>query len=127
MDTSALQHFVVPPEALAYVESRGMSPQQKLTPGPHGEIGTYQLTPPAYADLQRLNPDYKNKDFFSVASNDSTAKQAMLDYLFQLGDNYNIPTNADDLIQAYNVSPTAYKKGKRNPAYVKTYHLGLSK
>jgi hypothetical protein len=118
----------ISPQAVAYTESRGMTPQQKLIPGPAGEIGTYQLTPIAFKDLQRLNPAYKTMDFFSVASNDVLAKKAMMDYMSLLethyAPHYGIKPTDENLLQMYNVGPVAFSRGKRNSGYVKTYNKG---
>jgi len=120
----------IQPKGVAYVESRGMTPEQKKKPGKAGELGTYQLTPIAYRDLQRLNSSYKNQDFATVALNDQTAQQAMKDYMKALQNNYffpwahRTPTDAE-LLQMYNVGPTAYKRGVRNPKYVQTYQRGV--
>jgi len=119
----------IQPKGVAYVESRGMTPAQKATPGKAGELGTYQLTPIAYQDLQRLNPAYKKQNFKTVALNDDLARQAMMDYMKVLQTNYFVPwahrTPTDpELLQMYNVGPTAYKRGVRNPKYVNIYQQG---
>lgn len=123
---SSLDQFTgVDPDAIAYTESRGMGFLDKLFPGKNGEIGKYQITPLAFADLQRLNPSYKSKNFYATAAVDPWAKQAMQDYMLQLHQHYGL-NNPDAVVQAYNIGPTAYKKGKRNPKYLKTYQEGLS-
>ena len=119
----------ISPKGVAYTESRGMTPQQKLIPGKAGEIGTYQLTPILFKDLQRLMPkQYKTLDFFKVASNDKLAQKAMGDYMSLLethyAPHYGVTPNDANLLQMYNVGPSAFAKGKRNPKYVDTYNIG---
>lgn len=88
------------------------------------------MTPIAFRDLQRLNPEYKKKNFYDITSNDDTARQAMIDYMKVLQTNYfqpfyrRLPSDAE-LLQMYNVGPTAYKKGVRNPKYAETYQRGI--
>ena len=120
----------VDPKAVAYTESRGMTPQQKLIPGSAGELGTYQLTPPAWGDLQRLMPDkYSKKNFYDIATDDTTAHEALQDYLGLLKNHYakayKINPTDENVLQMYNLGPTAFHRGKRNPAYVNTYKEGL--
>lgn len=122
----------ISPQGVAYVESRGMTPQQKLIPGAAGEIGTYQLRPQTFQDLQRLMPDkYGALDFFKVASNDQTAKAAMQDYMKLLethyAPHYNIQPTDENLLQMYNVGPKGFSKGKRNKNYVDTYSTAIKK
>jgi hypothetical protein len=126
MGNATDQFTGVDPKGVAYTESRGMNWFNKLWPGKNGEIGTYQLTPIAFRDLQRLDPKYKNANQFLTQAVDPWAKDAMEAYMRQLHENYNVPDNARELTQAYNVGPTAYKRGVRNPKYFKTYQEGVS-
>lgn len=116
----------IDPRRVAYVESRGMTPKAKATPGLSGEIGTYQITPVMFQDLQRLLPQkYSPLDFFSVASDDNLAKTAMQDYMSLLethyAPHYGIQPTDENLLQMFNVGPKAFSRGKRNPGYVETY------
>lgn len=116
----------VDPRGIAYTESRGMNLLQKLWPGKHGEVGTYQLRPTAFEDLRRLDPKYKNANFYVTAAIDPFAKDASMAYMQQLHDHYNIPQTAEALTQAYNRGPVGYKNGARNPQYYKTYQEGVA-
>lgn len=114
------------PQAVAYVESRGTPRSQLLKPGAAGEIGTYQIRPVMFQDLQRLMPrKYGTLDFFNVASNDNMSRQAMQDYMSLLethyAPHYGINPTDENLLQMYNVGPRGFAKGKRNPGYVATY------
>jgi hypothetical protein len=119
----------IQPKGVAYTESRGMTPREKLIPGKAGEIGTYQLTPTAFQDLQRLMPKYRAMDFFKVASNDNSAKMAMQDYMGVMeshyAPHYGIKPTDENLLQMYNIGPKAFSNGKRNSAYVQTYKRGI--
>ena len=121
----------IQPKGVAYTESRGMTPKAKLTPGKAGEIGTYQITPVAFQDLQRLMPKYRSMDFFKVASNDATAKIAMQDYLGLMeshyAPHYGIKPTDENLLQMFNVGPKGFSQGKRNSEYVKTYKQGIGR
>lgn len=115
-------------KGVAYNESRGATRKQLNTPGKAGEIGKYQIRPQTFRDLQRLNPEYRNKDFFATASNDILAEQALVDYLNILehhyAKRYGIEPTDENLLQMYNVGPVGFKNGKRNAEYVKSYKIG---
>ena len=134
---ASLMDFLMPnayaeinPKGVAYTESRGMTKAQKLKQGPAGELGTYQITPPAFRDLQRLMPEkYGKHDFYKIATDDQLAQEALMDYMGLLKDHYakhwNIQPTDPNLLQMYNLGPGAFRRGKRNPAYVNTYYQGL--
>ena len=117
------------PEGVAYVESRGASPQKLRTPGPAGELGKYQMTPPAWKELVRVHPDvYGKMDMFNTFVDENLQKKAMQDYfkiLEKQAKYFKLPTDDDALLQMYNVGIGAYKKGTRNQKYVDTYKQGL--
>ena len=118
----------IQPKGVKYNESRGASPQKLLTPGPSGELGPYQLTPKAWEDLQRVYPQYKTMDFFKTATNEPTAKTAMMDYMSIL-DGYlkawGLPNTDANILQSYNGGPGDFRNGERNPEYVRTYRKGI--
>ena len=119
------------PKGVAYVESRGMTPTQKLKPGPAGEIGTYQITPSMFADLVQNYPQkYKNKKLIDVAGNDATALPALMDAFSIINGyqkSYKLPTDDNTALQIYNLGIGSYLKGRRNPSYIRTYEEGLSR
>ena len=118
----------IPSSGVAYVESRGASRKKLETEGPAGELGKYQMTPPAWNDLARLKPEYAKKNRRATLINDTSAEQALRDYLDVLEHHYarlwHINPTDENLLQMYNVGPVAFRKGTRNPAYVSTYKRG---
>lgn len=121
----------IPSSGVAYVESRGSSRKKLETEGPAGELGKYQMTPPAWNDLARLIPEYRSKDRRSTLLNDILAEKALRDYLNLLEHHYaklwKINPTDENLLQMYNLGPSAFRSGKRNPAYVATYLRGQKK
>jgi hypothetical protein len=114
-------------DAIRYVESRGMSPWDQMRPGPDLEIGPYQLTPPAWNELRQEMPkEYGWQNRFITSYVEPWARHAAADY--QNIVSRRIKTNAPEAVaQAYNIGPTAYNRGERNPQYVKTYREGVKK
>jgi hypothetical protein len=119
----------IDPRGVAYVESRGATPERLRTPGPHGELGKYQMTPMAWKDLLRVYPKkYKDKDMFTTLTDDNTSLGAMQDYLKILEGylkTWGLETDDSSILQMYNVGPGKFKKGTRNPNYFQTYLRGL--
>jgi hypothetical protein len=115
-------------KGMAYVESRGASRKKLETEGAAGELGKYQMTPPAWNDLVRLMPKYRNLDRRTTLINDSLAEKALRDYLNLLEHHYarlwKINPTDENLLQMYNLGPSGFRAGKRNPAYVATYQRG---
>ena len=120
----------IPSKGVAYVESRGASRKRLETEGPAGELGKYQMTPPAWNDLVRLKPEYAKMDRRKTLIDDIMAEKSLRDYLNILEHHYaklwNIEPKDENLLQMYNVGPSAFRKGKRNPAYVATYKKGMA-
>jgi len=51
-------------DGIGYVENRNLPGWTRMVPGPAGELGKFQMTPIMWRDLQRLKPEYKNKNYF---------------------------------------------------------------
>lgn len=79
-----------------------------------GALGGYQLTPAAFAEIQKLKPQWKGQRFDVVARNDALAREAASDYLFVLTkqlENKGIPLNNANLLAAYHSGAGNVRKG----------------
>jgi hypothetical protein len=99
-------------DAIGYVENRNLPGFTRALPGPDGELGKFQITPPMWKDLQRLMPEKYGKKFHWLTSVvDPWAEEAAADYLTQLqthyAPHYNYAPTADNLVAGYNGGPKA--------------------
>jgi hypothetical protein len=100
-------------DAIGYVENRNLPGFVRALPGPDGELGKFQITPPMWKDLQRMMPEkypwWKNRWLTSVV--DPWAEGAASDYLMKLKDHYaphyGYAPTADNLVAGYNGGPRA--------------------
>lgn len=111
-------------DAIKYAESRGQRQPTKAvgdTQNTYPAHGAYQMTKPAYQDVQRLFP----KEFGSIPferlleSDEPFQRQAARRYLEAGQSNYGI-TDFNRLISFYNRGPKARTGAISNTAYVNT-------
>ena len=69
-------------DTIFQLESSAGTDPKRLKPNKYGALGSYQLTPPAFEDLQTNFPEkYKDKKFDEVALDDNQARDAAGDYV----------------------------------------------
>jgi len=60
---------------LAQEESSGGTNEKARTPNSDGALGTYQITPALYADIQKAFPEFKNVSFERAALEEGLDRQ----------------------------------------------------
>jgi len=84
--------FRDPTNILDYIydleSSRGTDPK-RLVPNEEGALGSYQIRPGAFSDIQRnYKSKWADKDFETVALDDTQAREAANDYLKVIAQHY---------------------------------------
>ena len=83
-------------------------------PNRYKALGGFQLTPDAFSEVQKLNPQWKGQNFSTVATNDVLAREAASDYLKVLARQFSrlgIPLTNENLLLAYHSGAGNVKKG----------------
>ena len=97
------------------IESQGSSQETLRTPNASGAVGAYQLTPPAWKDLQRVYPDkYGSKTLMDTAADEGLGRQASNDYFKVIKGylkNYGMPETVENMLSAYSTGIGNVRKG----------------
>lgn len=106
-------------EAIAEVESRN-------NPNAIGDVGlqfpavgAFQMRRPAFEDVLRLRPEFRNRKFEQLIGNRDLQMEMAMAYLQLLNRHYGLNT-IDNLLAGYNAGPTAVRRG-RIPVSTRSY------
>lgn len=105
-------------DAIEQVESSGRKFVIGDKKNKHQAYGGYQMTEPAYKDVQRLYPkQFGLTKFKDMYADPKIQREAARHYLKAGEDNYGIKDH-DSLIAFYNKGPSVKKTGIQNQHYV---------
>lgn len=101
---------------VAQIESRNGQDPTSRTPNSAGVLGTYQLTPIAWKDLQQIYPEkYGKIDFRTGALSNQISQQAVQD-LFVVGAKrlqaFGLPVTEENLLAVYNAGIGTVKNAR---------------